>query len=274
MDIREYISSGILELYACNTLSDEERKEVEAMVLQYPEVAAELHLIEQSLEGLAHTMAATPGPRVRSAILDAISEETSDDEPAEGYTESAGEAKAGDGFRPAANLAIYKWMLAASVVLLLISSYLAASFYAKWQSSSDRVLALQQQQNLLAERNKVLSTNYESSLAMLRNPSTRIVPLAGTEKYPESKVMVYWDENSGKVILDQLSLPGHDEKHQYQLWAIKDGKPVDAGVFDAAEGALIPLKTILEADAFAITLEPRGGSSSPTMEQMVVIGKI
>src|SRR3546814_16781010 len=79
MDIREYISSGILELYACNALSAEERKGVEDVVLQYPEVAAELRLIEQSLEVLADKMAASPSAGVRSAILDAISEDINDD---------------------------------------------------------------------------------------------------------------------------------------------------------------------------------------------------
>src|SRR3546814_14956322 len=109
-------------------------------------------------------------------------------------------------------------MLAVSVALLLVSSYLAYSFYTKWKGSSDRVLALQQQQTLLAGKNKVLTNNYQSTLAMLRNPATRIVTLAGTEKHPESKAMVYWDAGSGEVLLDQVSLPGHDQDNQYQLW--------------------------------------------------------
>src|SRR3546814_5710195 len=45
------------------------------------------------------------------------------------------------------NVKIYKWMLAASVALLLVSSYLAASFYTKWKSSSDRVLALRSEEH-------------------------------------------------------------------------------------------------------------------------------
>ena len=33
------------------------------------------------------------------------------------------------------------------------------------------------------------------------------------------------------------------------------------------------MKSIASCDAFAVTLEPRGGSPGPTMDQMVVIGK-
>lgn len=275
MDIREYISSGILELYACNALSAEERKEVEGMILQYPEVAEELRLIEGSLEGLADKMSAEPSPRVRSAILDAISTDAISDQEKTPAQEHSG-AENPPAIVPAARTSVqlYKWLLAASVALLLVSTYLATTYYTRWKSSSDRVLALQQQQNQLAGRNKVLSNNYDSSLALLRNPSTRVISLAGTEKHPDSKVMVYWNESSGEVLLDQLSLPETDQDHQYQLWAIHDGKPVDAGIFDTAQDTLVPLKTIREADAFAITLEPRGGSPSPTMEQMIVIGNI
>jgi anti-sigma-K factor RskA len=33
------------------------------------------------------------------------------------------------------------------------------------------------------------------------------------------------------------------------------------------------MKPIATANAFAVTLEPRGGSVSPTMDEMMVIGK-
>lgn len=270
MDLRDYISSGILELYACNALPDQERKDVEAMLAKHPELAAELGKIEAAMEGMAGSMAKDPPARARAAFLDAISE----DSPAS--SAAATQAGAPDTARSyQKRLNVYKWSLAASVALLLLSSFLAAMFYSRWKNSSNRVIALQEQQSRLAQENKVLSGNYNSALAMLRNPSTKIIALTGTESHPESKAMVYWDEATGDVVLDQLSLPGHDQEHQYQLWAIQGGKPVDAGVFDTSEEpSLVSLKTIREAEAFAITLEPRGGSEAPTLDQMVVIGKI
>ncbi len=62
---------------------------------------------------------------------------------------------------------------------------------------------------------------------------------------------------------------------QYQLWAIVNGKPVDAGTFDMGEGvSFVKLKTIPKAEAFAITLEKRGGSETPTMNAMFVMGNV
>jgi len=34
------------------------------------------------------------------------------------------------------------------------------------------------------------------------------------------------------------------------------------------------MKKIAHASAFAVTLEPRGGSATPTMDQMYVLGKV
>jgi anti-sigma-K factor RskA len=65
------------------------------------------------------------------------------------------------------------------------------------------------------------------------------------------------------------------QNQQYQLWAIIDGKPVDAGVFDGNVASLLKMKEIgTGAVTFAVTVEPRGGKQSPTLESMQVAGNV
>jgi anti-sigma-K factor RskA len=85
--------------------------------------------------------------------------------------------------------------------------------------------------------------------------------------------MVYWDKSTGQVYVYASKLPTPEAGKQYQLWALKDGKPVDAGVFDI-NGELQQMKRITEADAFAVTLEPVGGSETPTLELLYVVGGV
>ena len=86
---------------------------------------------------------------------------------------------------------------------------------------------------------------------------------------------VYWNTESKDVYLLVNKLPKPVPDKQYQLWAIVDGKPVDAGIFDMREGiSFVKLKTIPKAEAFAITLEKKGGSATPTMDAMYVMGKV
>ena len=76
--------------------------------------------------------------------------------------------------------------------------------------------------------------------------------------------------------LDVIDLPAPPTNKQYQLWAIVDGQPVDMGVFDNAVGVktfeAVPF--IANAQAFAVTVEDIGGSPTPSLETMVVIGNV
>jgi anti-sigma-K factor RskA len=61
---------------------------------------------------------------------------------------------------------------------------------------------------------------------------------------------------------------------QYQLWALIDGKPADLGVFNTPKDKVfLKMKNTQKADAFAITIEKKGGSVSPTLVKMQSYGK-
>jgi anti-sigma-K factor RskA len=44
--------------------------------------------------------------------------------------------------------------------------------------------------------------------------------------------------------------------------------------FDANDQKLFAVNNANEAEAFGITLEPKGGSLTPTMEQLYTLGKV
>lgn len=111
------------------------------------------------------------------------------------------------------------------------------------------------------------------------DPSWKTIELAGTPIDPKAKMVVYWHSSGNHVMVDKskMHLPANDKNHQYQLWALVNGKPVDLGVFDIdtePNGILKDMKDIASAQTFAVTLEQRGGSPSPTMEQMIVAGNV
>jgi len=83
--------------------------------------------------------------------------------------------------------------------------------------------------------------------------------------YASSKVMVAWDpyQHRGMVALQDLPVPpaGHD----YQLWVLDPNAPapISAGLITGARAFdTQPIST--ENPGFAISLEPTGGSPSPT----------
>ena len=68
-------------------------------------------------------------------------------------------------------------------------------------------------------------------LDMFSNPDMQMVMLKGVEKHTEAKAMVFWDKKTKEVYLNAEKLPKAPEGMQYQLWAIEDGKPVNAGMY-------------------------------------------
>jgi anti-sigma-K factor RskA len=103
--------------------------------------------------------------------------------------------------------------------------------------------------------------------------------MKGMEVSPASFATVYWDTTSKDVYLVVNNLPKPASDKQYQLWALLNGQPIDIGmvdndVFIGQKKLLLRMKNVRGAQAFAITLEKKGGSEKPTMESMYVMGNL
>lgn len=72
MNIREYIESGILELFAMNLLGEAERAEVVCHLEVHAELAHELKRIEEALENYAQQNSITPSSHLKTKVLATI----------------------------------------------------------------------------------------------------------------------------------------------------------------------------------------------------------
>ncbi|MCW3086701.1 MAG: hypothetical protein JWQ78_87, partial [Sediminibacterium sp.] len=137
-------------------------------------------------------------------------------------------------------------------------------------------------QALLAEKSSLLAENQLTrttvldmyqSMQMMSDPTVAKVSMPGVAGKESSLATLFWDTRSRDVYILPNKLPPAAAGKQYQLWAIVDGKPVDAGVIGACAG-LCKMKNIPKASMFAITLENAGGSPTPHLDQMYVAGKV
>lgn len=278
-EIKTYIESGVLELYAMGELTQTERHEVEAMAVKHPAVKAELAEIEKALERYAESYSLAPPDQLRERILNKLN---TSDKPATSFTNKAPAVGATVRTLPKSGVSpFYKYAFAASVALLLMSVAALFVTYTNLQNSKQQLAQLQLSNQSFANRVNYMDKQLNDSkvaLSVLRNPDFNLVTLEGTPQAPQASMLVAFNAENEEVLIDlsAMKLPAYDQKHQYQLWALVDGKPVDLGVFDIDTGntGMKRMKTIGNAQAFAVTLEPRGGSASPTMEQMVVMGSI
>ena len=69
MELKDIISSGLLELYAAGLTSETESEEVEQWLKLYPKVAAELKEISAGVEAYAQLHAVQPSPQIKDKIF-------------------------------------------------------------------------------------------------------------------------------------------------------------------------------------------------------------
>jgi anti-sigma-K factor RskA len=258
VDTKAYIESGVIESYVLGMADAQEAAELEQLRLQYPEIGQAIEAFELSLEQNALANAVAPAPRVKEQLLAGLS-----------FEKEAAKVVPFTNNRT-------RYVAAASIVLLVASAALNVYFYNQFKNTSTAYQALLQEKNTLMAENQNIQTktlDLFNSMQMMSDPTMIKVSMKGIPGKENNLATVFWDSNSKDVYLLTNKLPQAAPDKQYQLWAIVDGKPVDAGVIENCAG-LCKMKNIPAAAMFAITLEKKGGSPTPTLDQMYVAGKV
>jgi len=262
MDTKEYVESGILELYVYGLLNETENIEVSTKAKNNPEINDEITAIEKAIVALSSSFS----PFHSVANFEKIKAKL------ELKHSSVIQMK------PATNWSQYMgW--AAAIVLMLGVGYQ----YQKLGENNNQVVSigiekekLTKELDLLEQKNK----GVETSLAVVRDVKNTVVSLSGQTVDPKSFAKVYWNKETKVVYVDAAGLPKPPKGMVYQVWALKLSPklvPTSIGLlenFDSNDQKIFAVKDTGYAEAFGITLEPAGGSLSPTMEQLYTLGKV
>ncbi|MFT5890057.1 MAG: anti-sigma-K factor RskA [Dokdonia sp.] len=262
IDLQAYIDSGVLELYVYGTLSEAESVEVSRLVALHPELKAEVEKIEAALQQLTSAAAPyTPSnfETVRANI----------------------QSKDEDGVIPLSRKRIptatyLGW--AAAVLLLVAIGYQ----FAENQKLEEKITTIEREQ-ILQEGKTLMAEEglqkTEALLDVLRDKDVIAVPLGAQAIAPEAYASIYWDKETEKAYVDVRGLPIPPKGKVYQLWSLTLDPltPTSMAVLDQydTEGSqLFEIENPNASEAFGITLEPEGGSASPTLEQLYVLGVV
>ena len=291
MNTKEYIESGIIESYVLGASTIGESTEVERMALEYSDINAEVESVRNTLESYVLQYEKEPPAFLKDKIMaeifsvplsaDRFQSAVNRGHSAVGTDQLAGDSnQSSENSQPlsvninqidensreivslnnsASQRSIFR--MAASWALLALSIGGNIWFFKNWKNSEDKLVALETQNQVLAQEGKALKASYQEEVAILQNPNFKIIKLLGQKEAPDATALVYFDKIKQEVYLSALRLPQAPTGKQYQLWAIIDGKPVDAGMINGA-GNVLRMKSLTNAVAFAISLENTGGSTT------------
>jgi anti-sigma-K factor RskA len=278
LDIQQYISSGILELYAAGALSQEEMRTVERVMTDYPEVRRELSDIEDALEQYAMLNARPPREEVRASILGKIAWESDGTVAKQNLLKETPQAQV----LPLQTQAPGRsrtpfYLAAASFALFVLSAASAMYFFSQWKSVEYELLAIANEKSRAEQEYSLMQAslkNMNYDLGIIVHKNTKAVPITAVKQGNNSGAVVYWNSVTKDVYLNIDKLPPPPPGKQYQLWAMRRGTPVNEGIFRADSVGIQKMKTIEEPEAFVVTMEPEGGSPQPSMENIMWAGKL
>ena len=223
------------EAYALGALSEQERREVEDYLGTHPELRAEA----DDLRSVANLLALAPqdhepSPKLRRDLMNRISSSSPGATPAAEPSTRQGGLRGL--FGPGG--------LAAAAVLAVV----AVGMFA-WNAS-------------LQEENQDLQGE-------LQGQQTYALQGTGAAQEVRGEVVRLGDE---RAVLVAEDLPSPPEGETYEAWILREDVPEPAGLFEPNDtgAAAAPLEGSIEgADAVAVTVEPSGGSSSPTSDPLM-----
>lgn len=255
MTPEELIASGKLELYVYGSLTKEEQDEIYALAVEHKIIMEEIEAIEAALFRLSSYgmpyLSARNYERIKAAI----------------------KLGSRNVFTIRQKVVMYTGYAAA--ILLLVSLGLINN---KYQSTKRNYNTIYTVKNELQET-LVKVTNEKNLINELRESKYDRVTLAGQAVSPESSANVYWDQESNQVVVDVQNLPTPPPGKVYQVWSLTFDPltPVSIGVLDqftSVDIKIFSVENVSNAQAFGITLEPEGGSPTPTMDQLYTLGKV
>ena len=267
MDINEYIASGVVEMYNLGALEEAEKTEFEQRVLMYPELARELSMVQVAMSSYAKAFAINPRPELRSEILKATLNAT-DSKRINKNNVSNGKDHS----------LTYKYLIAASLAALAISTFASWFFYSRWEDSEERFSELLSEKNQLAQNYNLVKSGFDKTvydMLVMRDENSQVINLQPKDTSLNFKARIYWNKLSREIFLDVIKLPEPNPEQEYQLWAVLNNEPLDAGSFNAHEfTGLQRMKEINAAEYWLVTLESKDSLNGPTLDRTILVSGI
>ncbi|EAR14240.1 MULTISPECIES: anti-sigma factor [Robiginitalea] len=243
--IQQFLESDLLEQYLLETTGPEESARVERYIAMYPEVRDSYLELQENLEAYAKLHAVRAPEGLRERILQRV------------RNERAGRRR------------FMRYAVAASIAALFFAG---ASFWFYNQNQN-----LQVENDLVNNKIRVLEADMKEQLEdvrnqfiVLNNPGTRKFMVNGNQKARELKAIAYVNPVKKLSYINVRKLPNLPEDKDYQMWAEVNGEMVNLGVIrnyeDKDKLMALPYG---EKGLSYITIEPKGGNTTPSVQNIV-----
>ncbi len=241
--LQKILDSDLLENYLLGAASDEETLQAENYISKYPEVRKAYDNLQENLETFAKLHAVEVPVELKEKIMARIRKEN----------------KNGSRFM--------KFAIAACFAIL-VSAGATYFFWNQNQSLQKENTIVNNKIDDLQEEMREQLEDVRNQFIVLQNPETKQYSVNGNKKAKELKAVAYVNPVKKLSYLNVSKLPHLPENQCYQMWAEVNGEMVNLGILKEADKKLMALPYSDNSVGY-ITIEPKGGNDSPTVENIV-----
>jgi hypothetical protein len=234
-------------------LSPAEKAEVEGYLTTYPELKTDLYEIGRSLELLAMSAARLAPPGLKTRILDELHKTTPG-------------ATSGTKLPDVRSTGMWGMIAAMLGMGLLVTSFFV------WQKSKQ---VQQLEQALITQKDSCAQVSQELTTELnifrqLTFPDNKILPFQATPGFASTDLYLHYNAVTKRNFIQVRNLPALAANQSFQLWSLKpDQAPSPLTVFEIPSNGLIEVAFETNTDTYAITIEPKGGRETPTLENLI-----
>lgn len=292
------IEEELFPFYALDALTAEEKAEVEAYIADDPEAQARLMALQEAAEQLPLSVAPVPpSPSVKANLMARVQADSRVVTPPVAAGRPAVKRPSPpklswwDRLRQSVAMPALAGTAALAAIILFIW---AISLNQQVNQLQGQVADLTSDTNVLVEdmaalradndqlrvRNETLQQQLETQediLASYQSPGATTLALGdltGENSAVAATLTVAPDGGTATFVASNL--PPLSADQVYQLWIIRGDLPLSAGIFGVDENGRVtlPVDATLAAtyDAVGVSIEPAGGSETPTPDQIILLG--
>ena len=261
MNLQNFLESGLLESYILGQCSPDEVGIVEQMLADHEMARNEKAAIEAALEQYAQARALAPPGWMRGRILDQVNALPSAPPIATGPTG-------------------INWRTILSGVFLVAAGLAAVLYYDAngrvQQLESEKTQIKLQADNCEQER-AAAQQESAAQMAFLADTTTRGITLKWVNpniSAPGAWGMAFNNPGKATTYIRLTNLPALAANQDYQFWVFTKGiaSPQPLDVIRYQDSVLIKTQYRDEAQTFAMSIEPKGGSPTGVPTTVVMVG--
>jgi anti-sigma-K factor RskA len=243
--IKIFLDSDLLEKYLLGTTNEHEALQVERYLALYPEVRETYNELQDNLETFVKLHAIKTPEGLKNKILARIKSEN------------------------ASRKKFFRYAIAASFAAVMF----AGASYFLWnqnQSLQEENVIVNNKIELLKEDMRLELEDVRNQFIVLNNPQTRKYNVKGNKNAKELKAVAYINPVKKLSYINVKNLPNLPENQSFQMWAEVNGEMINLGIIDEFVGKekLLALPYADKAVSY-ITIEPKGGNQTPTVDNVV-----